>query len=191
MGASLKIRCPHCNSKDIVKNGHHYGGKLQFLCRSCNKHFTLESARGYPPTNIPFPVVAYLLYFRRKVPVFSDMRKYRKFVNYWLKYLRISKDGVSRQTIHHWIKNFDPLLDDVISFDEASGFCHDLVKDLQSVRPAFAPVPYRRSLRVLEKKFGKEFLFRLLKDDEAFFKELVGTVSKDGVFSWDFEEGLK
>ena len=84
MGKSITTRCPNCFSEIVVKNGHHYGGKLQFLCRSCNKHFTSDSAKGYPPTKIPFPIIAYLLYFRRRVPGFSDMRKYRRFVNYWL-----------------------------------------------------------------------------------------------------------
>jgi hypothetical protein len=162
---------------------------LQYFCNSCHKYFSEDSLKKYPPTNIPFPVIAYLLYYRRKVPSFSNMRSFRRFVNYWLKYLRVSKVDVSRQTVHHWIKNFDPLLDVVISFDEASVFCHDLLRDLEKVRPSFVPISYGRSLRILEDKFGKDFLFRLLKQDEVFFKDFVSVVGKSGVFSWEAGEG--
>jgi hypothetical protein len=188
MGKSTTNRCPNCFSELVVKNGHHYGGKLQFLCRSCNKHFTAETALGYPPTNISYPVIAYLLYFRRRVPDFSDMRKYRRFVNYWLVYLRFSKGEVSRQTVHHWIKNFDSLLDSVISFDESKKFVHSRLDELVGMRPSAKSVFYSDSLRFLERKFGKKFLFDLLKSDEVFFRELVDVVGKHGVFCWEFDD---
>lgn len=188
MGKAPTTRCPHCFSEIIVKNGHHHGGKLQFLCRSCNKHFTEETALGYPSTNIPFPAIAYLLYFRRKVPSFSNMRNYRRFVNYWLVYLRVSKSDVSRQTIHHWIKNFDPLLDSVVSFDDSKKYVHSRLEQLTGMRPSARVVSYSCSLRFLEGKFGKKFLVPLLKSDEAFFRELVNVVGKHGVFCWEFDD---
>jgi len=180
--------CPHCHSKKIVKNGHHYGGKLQFLCNSCHKHFTEEVAKGYPTTKIPFPVISYLLYFRRKVPEFSNMRKYRRFVNHWLQYLRVSDRDVSRQTIHHWIHEFDHLLDIVITFDEARDYCQHRLKKLAKVRPPQKSIPYRRALEVLERKFGKTAVVRLIKTDEVFFKELADVISRHGVFCWEFLE---
>jgi len=180
--------CPHCHSKKVVKNGHHSGGKLQFLCNTCHKHFTEEVAKGYPPTKIPFPVIAYLLYFRQKVPEFSNMRKFRKFVNHWLKYMKLSGQEVSRQTIHHWINNYEKFLDRVISFSEASDFCHSRIKQLDKVRPPLESIPYRRALKILERNFGRHTVIQLIKTDEEFFRELVEVVSKHGVFGWEFLE---
>jgi len=175
ISANLHNFCPH-------------NGKLQYFCKSCNKYFTIDSLKGYPPTSIPFPVISYLLYFRRKIPEFSNMRKYRKFVNHWLKYLKASDQEVSRQTIHHWIKNFENLLDNVITFLEASAFCKSRLNQLIKVRPPQKVIPYRRALRILEQKFGKTNLLHLIKKDEVFFKELVEVVSKHGVFGWEFLE---
>jgi hypothetical protein len=188
MGKALKLNCPRCGSDKVVRNGHYHNGKSQFFCHSCHKYFYENPAKGYPSTSIPFPVIAYLLYFRRRVPGFSNMRSFRHFVNYWLIYLRVSKGEVSRQTVHHWIDRFDPLLDKVISFDEASNYCHVLLKDLTKVRPPISPIPYGRTLRFLERKFGKPALVRLLKEDEVFFKELVNVVGKHGVFCWEFDD---
>jgi len=179
--------CPHCKSKKIVKDGHPNSGKLVFFCKSCNKYFSEDSLKGYPSSNIPFPVIAYLLYFRRKVPDFGNTRKFRKFVNYWLFYLKVYDKEVSRQTLHHWFKNFDPLLDKVISFNEAQVFVHNRI---ERVRPVPSPVsiPYGRALGVLEQKYGKAYLVGLIKSDEFFFKEFVGLVSRHGVFCWEFSE---
>jgi hypothetical protein len=188
MGSSLNIQCPYCSSVDIVRNGHPHSAQLEFFCKSCHKYLYENTIKGYPHTSIPFPVIAYLLYFRKKVPGFSNMRSFRRFVNYWLVYLRVSKGEISRQTVHHWIKNFDPLLDKVISFEEASNYCHVLLKDLTKARPPASPIPYGRTLRFLEMKFGKKFLVGLLKDDEFFFKELVNVVGKHGVFCWEFDD---
>ena len=190
-GANYKFihTCPQCCSKHIVKNGHHYGGKLQFLCKTCHKHFTIETAKGYPPTKIPFPIIAYILYFRRKIPEFSNMRKYRRFVNHWLKALKITDQDVSRQTLHHWINEFDQYLDKVITFEEARDFCHKRLEQLSKTRPPQKAIPYQRALDILERKYGKTTLLRLIKKDETFFKELVNIVSKQGVFHWEFFKG--
>ena len=109
MDADLHNFCPHCGSNKLIKNGHPHGGKHEYICKSCKRYFTKDSLKSYPPTNIPFPVIAYLLYFRRKVPELSNMRKYRPFVNYWLKYLEFYDHDISRQSIHHWFNNFDKL----------------------------------------------------------------------------------
>ena len=176
--------CPHCYSHKIVKNGHHYGDKLQFLCKDCHKHFSEDVAKGYPISKTPFPIIAYFLYFRRKIPEFSNMRKFRKFVNHWLQYLKISDQDVSRQTVHHWINNYDKFLNRVISFSDASDFCKQrLSKVLPPVRKL---IPYRRALKILEHKFGKAYCVDLIRSEPVFFQELVDIVSRHGVFSWEF-----
>lgn len=191
MGNKLILHCPHCNSVDLIQSRHPKIGKIQFFCKSCGKYFSEDALKGYPHSNVPFPVIAYLLYFRRKVPDFSNTRKFRKFVNYWLSYLKVYDKEVSRQTLHHWFNNFDQFLDNVITFSEAQVF---VKKRLERVRPvpSQVPIPYGRALKILERKYGKVYLVRLIKSDEEFFKELVGIVSKHGVFSWEvFEADLK
>jgi len=181
-GKELPLFCPHCSSQKVVRNGHHYGEKLQFLCNTCHKHFTREVAKGYPVTKIPFPVIAYLLYSRQKVPGFSNMQRFRKFVNHWLKYIKLSDQEVSRQKLHHWIKNYEQYLDRVITFPEARDYCK---QRLAKLFPEHKPIPYGRVLKILEHKFGKAYCVKLIRTDETFFKELVDIISKHGVFSWE------
>ena len=33
----ITVTCPHCNSPDIVKNGHAPNGKQKYRCRSCQR----------------------------------------------------------------------------------------------------------------------------------------------------------
>ncbi len=176
--------CPNCGSKKIVKNGHHHQNKIQFYCPSCKKYFYLDSVKGYPPTTIPFSVIAYLLYFRRKIPEFSNMRKYRKFVIFWLNQLRISSKGISRQTIHYWINNYDSYLDSIITFSESRDFVRQRVTKV--FPPVRKPLSYGSALKVLEKKFGKTYCVGLVRSDPVFFQELVDIVSQYGVFGWEF-----
>ncbi len=183
----LQFFCPHCNNTNIIQDRHPNIGKIQYYCKSCKKYFSEDTLKGYPPSNIPFPLIAYLLYFRRKIPEFSNMRKYRKFVNYWLKYLKVSDQEVSRQTIHHWIKNYDKFLDKVISFSKSRDFVRQRVSEVHPV-PVRKPIPYGRTLKVLEKKFGKTYCVDLARHNPVFFQDLVDIVSKHGVFIWEFLE---
>jgi len=176
--------CPHCSSQKIVRNGSHKG-KLQFYCTTCHKYFSEDTAKGYPPTNIPFPIIAYVLYFRKKVPEFSNMRRFRKFVTHWLQHLNISDREVSRQKLHHWIKNYEQYLDRVITFPEACDCCK---QRLAKPHPEHKPIPYRSALKILEYKFGKAYCIKLIRTDETFFKELADIVSKHGVFSWEMNK---
>jgi len=183
----LLLLCPNCKSKNIVRNGRHHQGKIQFFCTTCRKYFYEDVVRGYPPTTIPFPVISYLLYFRRKIPEFSNMRKFRKFADYWLKYLKITDQEFTRQTAHYWIRNYEKYLDVVISFSEAREYCKLRLKKALPP-PAQKPIPYGRSLKILERKFGKKFCVNLVRKNPVFFQELVEIVSKHGVFGWEFLE---
>ncbi len=183
----LQFFCPHCNNSNIIQDRHPNIGKIQYYCKSCKKYFSEDTLKGYPPSNISFPVISYLLYFRRKIPEFSNMRKYRKFVNYLLKYLRVSDQEISRQTIHHWINNYDKFLDKVISFSESRDFVRQRISKVLPV-PLSKSIPYGRALKVLKKKFGKAYCIGLARLDPVFFQELVDIVSKHGVFAWEFLE---
>lgn len=188
MDVNLHNFCPHCRSNKFIKNGHPHNDKLQYFCKSCKRYFSEDSLKGYPPTNIPFPVIAYLLYFHLKVPEFSNMRKYRPFVNYWLKYLQFYDRDFSRQSIHHWIKNFNPLLDKVTTFNDARKFCQNRIKELSKVRPPKKAITYHSALQFLTHKLGKNRIILLIRRDEIFFGEFVDIVSKHGVFGWEFSE---
>ena len=179
--------CPNCHSNKIKRNGHPHGGKPEFYCKSCKRYFNKDTLKGYPPSNISFPIIAYFLYFRRKVPEFSNMRKFRKFVNYWLKYLKVTDEEVSRQTIHHWIKNYEKYLDKVISFPKARDFVKKQISKVHPI-PARKPISYAKALEILEKKFGKTYCVNLVRHNPVFFQELVDIVSKHGVFGWEFLE---
>ena len=184
----LLLSCPYCKSDKVVKNGHHHKDKLQFFCTNCHKYFYEDSAKGYPPTSIPFPIIAYLMYFHRKVPEFSNMRRFRKFVNHWLKYLKASGQDVSRQTIHHWINHYEKDFARIITFQEARDFCKQRLSEITKIpsAPAPKPISYWRALKILECKFGKTYCVDLIKKDEDFFKEFCDIISKHGVFCWEF-----
>ena len=184
----LLLSCPYCKSDKVVKNGHHHKGKLQLFCTSCHKYFYEDPAKGYPPTCIPFPVIAYLLYFHKKVPEFSIMRRFRRFVNHWLQYLDVVKQDVSRQTIHHWINHYEKNFDKIITFQEARDFCNQRLCEITKISSASAPKPisYWRALKILECKFGRAYCVDLIKKDEDFFKEFCDIISKHDVFCWEF-----
>lgn len=179
--------CPHCNNPKIIQDRHPNVGKIQYFCKSCKKYFSEDTLKGYPPSNISFPLIAYFLYFRRKVPEFSNMRKFRKFVNFWLNYLRVTDDEVSRQTVHHWIKNYEKYLDKVINFPEARDYIRQWISEALPI-PVHKPIPYGRALKILEKKFGKAYCVGLVRHDPVFFQELVDIISRYGVFGWEFLE---
>jgi len=179
MGKDSSLSCPNCRQNSLVFNGHPHGSKQEYFCKSCGKYFTKDALKGYPPTNIPFPVIAYCLYFRRTIPSFQNMREYRTFVNDLLSQLQVTKGDVSRQTIHHWINKFDPLLDNVITFAEAREYVHSRLKKTRPV----SPIPYRRVLKLLEKKLGRSRLLQWIRDDELYFHELAFIISRTTVLA--------
>lgn len=186
MGKKPTIVCPHCSSQKIKRNGHHYGKKLQFFCHSCGKYFSEDVARGYPTTKIPFPIIAYLLYFRKRIPAFSNMRVYRKFVSNWLKCLCIRDIDVDRHTIRYWIKNYESILEQIINFQETCDFVHgilsDNIKDLTKEDIRAKTHPYKQTLQILGDFFGRSFCVDLARTDPVFFRELADIVSKKRLY---------
>ena len=43
----IVYRCPHCNSKEICKNGHDYKGTQKYHCHRCKRYGTLNASKGY------------------------------------------------------------------------------------------------------------------------------------------------
>ncbi len=48
------------------------------------------------------------------------MREFRRFANYWLRYLKISDQEISRHIIRHWVINYDKELDRIIEKTKAT-----------------------------------------------------------------------
>jgi hypothetical protein len=187
MGKQVTLSCPHCNSEKIKRNGHHYGGKLQYFCHNCGKYFSKDVAKGYPVSKIPFPAIAYLLHYRKRVPEFSNMREFRKFTNQWLNFLGVKKEEIQRHTIRHWIKNYEPDLEKVISFEEARDFCHKILSERLKPIPKETlrtrTLSHTQALCVLEENIGHKFCVNLARSDRVFFDELCDLVSKYQLYS--------
>ena len=192
MGLAHRIVCPHCNSDKVVQNGHPHRGKLQYFCHTCHKYFSEDIAKGYPPTNIPFPIIAYLLYFHKKVPEFSNMRKFRRFSSQWLECLGIRKEDVSRQILHHWIKHYEKDLEKIIGFNEARDYCKKILSQITRSIPEEVvrrkTISHGDALNILADTLGRQFCFDLIRKDEAFFAELLDITSKCGVYCWKLIE---
>lgn len=35
---TITLQCPHCQSEDLVRNGHAPNGKQKYTCQSCGRH---------------------------------------------------------------------------------------------------------------------------------------------------------
>ena len=186
MGKAHRVICPHCKSEKVVQNGHPHRGKLQYFCHTCHKYFSEDVVKGYPPTNIPFPIIAYLLYFHKKLPDFSNMRKFRKFSSQWLECLGIKKEDISRQILHHWINHYEKNIEEIISFTEARNYCKTiLTHSIRSIPEEVVKskiLSHRDALNILEDSIGRQFCFDLIRKDEAFFAELLDITSKCGIY---------
>ena len=44
---TVTYRCPHCQSTNLVKNGHNPKGKQQYRCKQCGKSGVLDPAVRY------------------------------------------------------------------------------------------------------------------------------------------------
>jgi hypothetical protein len=114
------------------------------------------------------------------------MRLFRRFVSQWLNCLGVKKGEVSRQIIHHWIKNFEPGLEEIISFKESRDFVHGILSEnLRDVPEEVVRAkshPYKAALRFLEYSLGLRFCVELSRSDPVFFNELVDIVSKQQLY---------
>ncbi len=82
---TIALKCVHCQSKKLVRNGHAPNGKQKYTCRSCGRH-----SRENPTPN------AYSLAEREQIlrtyPERSSLRgRQRTF-------------GLARNTVTAWIK---------------------------------------------------------------------------------------
>jgi hypothetical protein len=116
------------------------------------------------------------------VPEFSNMRKFRKFVNYWLSHLGIIKNPLSRQTLHHWFSNYEKYLDKVITFEETCRFWRKNYSELiDSLPEPIKKIDRSEALEVLKNRFGSDFVVSLIRKDERFLVEFCHLISNHNV----------
>ena len=77
-------RCPHCRSRDIVKNGHSPMGKQQYRCKACGRSGVLNPSVPYTAAEKSQILAAY---YER-----PSMRGIERVF------------GVARQTLAVWLK---------------------------------------------------------------------------------------
>ncbi len=76
--------CPHCASRNIVKNGHNAQGKQQYRCKACGKSGVLNASERYTLAQKEQILNAY---YER-----PSMRGIERIF------------GVARQTLASWLK---------------------------------------------------------------------------------------
>jgi hypothetical protein len=103
------------------------------------------------------------------------MRAFRKFVSQLLICLNIRKKEISRQTIHHWINEYDKNLETIISFPEASAYCHTIFQNVEKHHQrelTHYSISHTDVLRILEKNIGQKLCEALNRQDNTFFNDL-------------------
>ena len=50
MKITIELRCPHCHSERIVKNGHKSNGTQNYQCKTCKKQFISDHEKKYSGT---------------------------------------------------------------------------------------------------------------------------------------------
>ena len=86
--AKITYQCTHCQSENIVKNGHNPKGKQQYRCKNCGRGGVLHPTVPYTEDEKERIINAY---YER-----PSMRGIERVF------------GVARQTLAVWLKKSDP-----------------------------------------------------------------------------------
>ena len=103
IGMHGKVMCPHCKSKDIVKNGFYKyktNGEQRYRCKSCGRSFT-EKSRS-PFTGMRFPSSVILFAIRLYTEFYLSSNECSILIK------DILDVEVSGRTILNWIQRFTP-----------------------------------------------------------------------------------
>ena len=112
--------CLYCQSSSIVKNGNapapseklRWKDTQRLKCKKCNRTFSSDSGKGYPPTSAPFEFIAFMLYRYDELKGFVDE------VNGFLKLL--GHEPVDRTTVYSWVRKYKDIYKDLVSSREAN-----------------------------------------------------------------------
>ena len=123
--------CPYCKSTQIVKNGRAPSKKQRWKCKSCEKSFDEYSNRKFPPTSIPFPFIAFILYTSEDKSVIKTYKDV-KYIMQLLKLFHVqimSKEDVSYVSVYKWKHEYQSFYKELISFNEAKKYYFDLFRN--------------------------------------------------------------
>ena len=110
------------------------------------------------------------------------MRKFRKFVNFWLVRLGIIKNPLSRQTLHHWFSNYEKYLDKVITFEDTCRYWRNNYSEIIDNLPSpKEKINRSEALEILKETFGHDFVVSLIRKDEGFLIEFCHLISKHNI----------
>jgi transposase-like protein/AcrR family transcriptional regulator len=88
----IVMKCPHCHSEHVSKNGHRHG-KQRYLCRDCRKQFPEQ----YTPQGYPEEVKRQCLDLYQQGMGFREIER---------------ETGISHNTIIHWAKEMKTSVQD-------------------------------------------------------------------------------
>jgi hypothetical protein len=104
------------------------------------------------------------------------MRIFRKFTTQWLQCLHIKNTTITRQLLHHWIKNYENKLEEIISFEEAHHYWKNTLNTIIQQMPkktlSQQTTSHTEVLQILEEIFGQKNCKNLLQSDQEFFSAL-------------------
>ena len=112
--------CPNCQSSSIVKNGNapapseklRWKDTQRLKCKKCNRTFSKDLGKGYPPTSAPFEFIAFMLYR------YDEKKGFINVVNGFLKLL--GHDSVDRTTVYSWVRKYKDIYKDLVNPGEAN-----------------------------------------------------------------------
>lgn len=155
-----KIKCTNCQSEEKWKYGH-FRGKQRYICKKCRRTFTAGSSRDFPPTNIPFEFIAFMLYM---IDRHSFKRNVTNITNFYLNIITFEKPEeikkISRSTIYLWRKNYGNTYTKLISEKETKDFFYrhqkpEATKHLSLLVRTFFPSKKKLKTKKMKKKRKK------------------------------------
>lgn len=143
------MKCPYCKSINIVNNGYAPSKKTRWKCNKCNKTFSKDSGKGYPPTSVDFRFINFILYWCQNEPLDKAVIR----INRSLRLYKMSgvdvyrKDKVSRATVHKWRAKRDEYLR---FFSEEEAICYYQSVVDKMIHPSKELVVPEEKLEIIE-----------------------------------------
>lgn len=178
------ISCPHCNRRKLTKNGH-FRNKQRWFCNKCQKTFTTEASRNFPPTSVPFEFIAWVLYQKE-----ANTKNLTKITNSYLSFFNFKKEKVSRSTIYRWSRKYSNNYKKLLTPRDITLFFKDQIKLIYSPqKPRFEDIEMKRILNpgkdkiswtraaiYLRDAFGEEQLLTIIREDHELFKKMINGI---------------
>ena len=178
------LSCPHCKRRKLTKNGC-FRNKQRWTCNKCQKTFTSESSRGFPPTSVPFEFIAWVLYQKE-----ANTKNLTKITNSYLSFFKFKKEKVSRSTIYRWSKKYGIIYKKILTPHDITLFFKDQIKLIYSPqKPRFEDIEMKRILHpgkdkmswiratiYLRDVFGEERLLKIIREDHELFKKMINGI---------------